>query len=963
MRKTWILSVAFFGLSLFLSGCVDLSYDYTSSFEEIGKNSVTGSEQDSSLANRTLEGQFDLFSKLVPVKLDVIAIDENFDGKDTLAAKITLDGGVYRFSVNKFSYPTSLIKIRYTCEIKDSLQNLKVDFLQYANIANNGTPTITLASAIKGHRIESLIEEDVFSFETADLKATRELYHIFRLDSVTMNLKSSDSSVHKAMEWYVDAMSYCYLGGGFDSTFQKRFENLSLALDDERSWWNSVSKVQIADAIVRNFKERVIPMDSTVEVFANFWNDAYGLPACDTSVYLDEIKNPAESSAYFDSRFVCNRGGIEKVFYYWHPMNKMEEQIGLCSVHYTCSKEYNDPLYVSPKSDMDWRLGTARETVVYLYGECDREKWNQVRTASDTMFLCDRDYKDSSYWTRYFDTLKVSREAIVEDLALQKYGKCTEENNLVKGDLFLTDFVQCVNGKWGGISEEFYYGDSCTEEYSGKLLRTPNANYYVCRNLWDKYAWAEILATEYYGDICNAANDKEILEYDGVYIKCNYDSEWNSGEWTVLDAEEILPPIIHKDSCVEKKVVKYDELYYICKEKEWVLLSKEEAIPPVVDGLPCSWREEKTYVNYGEDYYICTNDKWSFVKNENVPLPEIHGDSCDSRYWGRMVKYDGVYFICAPNDKYSSSDLGYWSEAPKTSVVLYEHNKDLGNSCASGQVGTTLEWNPEAGSLLGCVKNLKTDAYEWGFVRLNTPASISEKSFAGGEFKADGAYEITLDGIAYEFDGFKLSRKAEDWGDNLVAYMYNHHVVIGGNRYEAEWVDTNLYINSMRGETVVALSDIEPKSDSYSGFYKTWYDWVDRSNTCNGKAYGFHFPITSIQLKQYGEGVFADWNAAKSFCPQGFHIPDTTEWRRSSINTRTNAIASIEESYEPSHGLCGSKYTKSFVLLWSSTEKDSETQYCLGYTTTQPYGDNRKDLLECPKDLFPLGQVMCVKDK
>ena len=128
MRKTWILSVAFFGLSLFLSGCVDLSYDYTSSFEEIGKNSVTGSEQDSSLANRTLEGQFDLFSKLVPVKMDVIAIDENFDGKDTLAAKITLDGGVYRFSVNKFSYPTSLIKIRYTCEIKDSLQNLKVDF-------------------------------------------------------------------------------------------------------------------------------------------------------------------------------------------------------------------------------------------------------------------------------------------------------------------------------------------------------------------------------------------------------------------------------------------------------------------------------------------------------------------------------------------------------------------------------------------------------------------------------------------------------------------------------------------------------------------------------------------------------------------------------------------------------------------------------------------------------------------
>lgn len=962
MREKRILSVAFLWLLFFLSGCFDSSYDYTSDFEKVGEKSVTGSERDTSLTNCSLSGHFDYFLKLVPVEVEVVAIDENFKEKKTITGKISEDG--YSFSVDKFSYPTSLVKIRYT--LKNPTQDLKMDFSQYANIADEHNLWITLASAIKGPRIENLIENDAFSFDGADLKATRELYHILRLDSATMGLKSSDSLSHwlalNIMNSYVETMSYSYLGRNFDSTFQKRFESLSLALGDENLWWNFVSEVEIADTVVRDFRDRVIPMDKFLKPFADFWSGAYKLPICDSSIFLDTIKNPEKISAHFDDVFICYKGRGDNAFYYWHPLNEMEKEIGLCPLDNQCSRSYDNSVYVSNKNDMDWRRGNAKETVVYLYGECDQEKLNQVRIIRDTMFLCDKDYKNF-FWTQNFDTSRVSHEALMESYALRKYGKCSDEKDLAKFEIGTTDFVQCVNGKWTNISEAFFYGDSCTEARSGETLRTPNAKYYKCKKHWfsGEYEWADILATEYYGDVCNNDSNKTILEYDGVFFKCNCEEGLKSGEWNVLEEKDILPPISHKDTCREKKVVKYDDVYYMCRDREWIALSKDEAIPPIVDELPCGSNEENTYVNYDDDFYICIGGKWSFVEKKNVPFPEIYGDTCDSRYWGHMVEYNGEYFICSKNS--SGSTEGFWSKAKETSVTIFEYNKVRASYCASGQMGTTLEWNPKIESLMGCVKNTKTAVYEWGFVRPRNPTSMNEKVFAGGEFKAEGEYEVSVDGITYEFDGFQLSRSSDVWNENILAYMYNHHVIIDDGRYEAEWVDSNLYINSERGEVAVDLSDIEPKSDSYSAFYEVWLDWVDRSNTCNGNAYGFHFPITSIQMKQYGDGVFADWNTAKTFCPKGFHIPDTTEWNVSKINTHTNAIASIEESYEPDHGRCGAKYSKNFVLLWSSTEKDSDTQYCLGYTTTQPYGDNRKDLLECPKDLFPLGQVMCVKDK
>jgi hypothetical protein len=294
---------------------------------------------------------------------------------------------------------------------------------------------------------------------------------------------------------------------------------------------------------------------------------------------------------YFENVFICNKGGSKNVFYYWHPVNEMEDEIGLCPLLYQCSKMYNDSVYVSNRNDMDWRLGNAKETLIYLYGECNNSNYKKVRVACDTIFLCDRDYK-GFFWSLNIDSLSVSRETFREYLVLKKYGECSKTNNLVKGIVDSTYFVQCVDEKWIEISEGVYFGDSCTEARTGERLRTPRAKYYRCVARGDKYAWIGILAPEYFGDVCDDARNKRIVEHDSVYFKCNSGLSWGTPSWGVLKTEDILPPVFHKDTCRENRVVKYGDVYYICRDKEWKALSKEEIIPPVLDELPCGKSEK-----------------------------------------------------------------------------------------------------------------------------------------------------------------------------------------------------------------------------------------------------------------------------------------------------------------------------------------------------------------------------------
>ena len=117
-------------------------------------------------------------------------------------------------------------------------------------------------------------------------------------------------------------------------------------------------------------------------------------------------------------------------------------------------------------------------------------------------------------------------------------------------------------------------------------------------------------------------------------------------------------------------------------------------------------------------------------------------------------------------------------------------------------------------------------------------------------------------------------------------------------------------------------------------------------NTQPGVSRGFHAHKTLQQ--------------AMDLCPEGFRLPDSTEWR--TIVPKVREM----ESFVASSGYGASRR---YNLFWTSSEKDSETQYCYEYVLKQNSDISyfwdilAGDLIECPKDLYPMVQALCISEE
>ena len=49
-------------------------------------------------------------------------------------------------------------------------------------------------------------------------------------------------------------------------------------------------------------------------------------------------------------------------------------------------------------------------------------------------------------------------------------------------------------------------------------------------------------------------------------------------------------------------------------------------------------------------------------------------------------------------------------------------------------------------------------------------------------------------------------------------------------------------------------------------------------------------------------------------------------------------------------------------MLWTSVEKDDSTQYCLENIYLS-LNTEETNIVECPKDMYPMVQPLCIKDE
>jgi len=308
-------------------------------------------------------------------------------------------------------------------------------------------------------------------------------------------------------------------------------------------------------------------------------------------------------------------------------------------------------------------------------------------------------------------------------------------------------------------------------------------------------------------------------------------------------------------------------------------------------------------------------------------------------------------------------------------IVRNKYKPDL---CFNGTDRTSIFWDEADTALYGCVEKFTEANYGWGQVRYDMKyaafADIHDpRDVAGGTYE-NGDYIITRNGWKYSFYISGLSSSGDKYGilnlKSVVSETGAPFEITGMNDLRREMV-----IRAAIGDSAVALDAIDGKSASFDAYFTDWKQQVVESTGCPDATItgiscvsDWGTSTVDVVFNHYNENSYTTWEQAKDFCPEGSHIPSADEWLCQNYAdwfsiAKDRALRVRQKKDSGDYGIFDVEYS----FVWTSTEKDSETQYCFEYAKADNgwYGEKgiMSGIVECPKDLYPMVQAICVSDR
>lgn len=456
---------------------------------------------------------------------------------------------------------------------------------------------------------------------------------------------------------------------------------------------------------------------------------------------------------------------------------------------------------------------------------------------------------------------------------------------------------------------------TCTGARDSARVRV-NSAYYICNNS----AWNPISREEYFLGICDTTSGNvlagQYARHDSVgYFYCN--RSWS----------RILAPVYYRDTVKENRMVEYDGVYFTSSKYGWSVSTETEIKERVFEGIICDDRTSNMQKKVNDTLYnVCEKNKWN------------------------SVKFDG--------------------ERRLVNGLMEKYGLDE-SACYGDFTGESLVWLEEEATLLGCCRSRSYGYNFWRFhvdVEGFTGEELAQGRFSEGRNKN---YLITKDGVDYVLrvgsstygspEGEHASCNLNMSGYVLDSVTYGAYVADG---YVVGYRDAG----SGRKDASTVVSMLF-RSDSYDEFYgdllgrladdNRCYPWPSAkcSDTLQNPA------ASQVLISDEPHIAYQTWEQAQTRCPRGFHIPDTTEWKSIRLDKGSYypRSAPIVERFgcNANGSICRESH---YDIVWSSTAKDDDTQYCieLGWNADVQYIVSR--VIECPRDLFPLVQTMCVKN-
>lgn len=605
-----LLVIAFLSVSFF-TGCDDYSYDRSNMKEHFSRRiSATHDTTDNFVA---LSGKFSLDTKLIPQKIKITSLDENLEEIETFEAKISKNDSLgYVFSSDSNYFPTTYAKLTFTCTRGDTTN--KMFFEEYVDFAQIPSPTINLLGALESKRVKDLVQNDGFYLGNAKKKAAREIFKMLGLEWQEAVYFESDSIKFDALR----LMPYLLAKyNESDSVFMENFEAMSSAVKNNEFGGDFYDTLWIADVLLQHYSSKVKESDSASFVyFTTMWENAYGLPACDSLGALARINN--DESALNGKSLVCDfRTARNDSVYFWRYLDSLDLEFEPCYYGNEELFQHNDTVYACSPTSLAWVPANAKTAIEFIYGECRKELSQKTRSYHGNILLC-TEYTDSDTYRltyKWTDTISEAqlKKADFEMRFFEKYGDCTEERENEKVE-FDEHYYQCLKNKWEGITGATYISDDSCE--NDDKLRLPTAEYFRCE---DNH-WKPIRAYEYYEYSCDSSNVNDVLKIDSTYFFCKYseplydeDSKTPVWEWMDLSIGKKITSNPNGDSCIGVHFVQYQNTTFICKDELWEYWTNETAYRPMWIKNACEEYVFFRFSVYDSDSTLCFVYEWQSI--------------------------------------------------------------------------------------------------------------------------------------------------------------------------------------------------------------------------------------------------------------------------------------------------------------------------------------------------------------
>lgn len=462
-----------------------------------------------------------------------------------------------------------------------------------------------------------------------------------------------------------------------------------------------------------------------------------------------------------------------------------------------------------------------------------------------------------------------------------------------------TEYYVCRAGTWNKITETQYELKECTGSRENEYVKAKSGDYFVCSGK----QWLEIDAVTYELKLCTEKRNKELAktDKDGSYV-CEWDG--TDGSWRKATELELDIGVCDKSKDGRIYKTKTDE-YYACKDGNWgkstlldfeiqalgectesnnLEIKETESQGPFICANK-TWREPTEMEIIENKLGKCTSDKqdtilWTGAFIEGIGRGNIPDDNSDGKYYRCNNKSweesDKQHFVYGATCKKSYS-YRYFQDYWASEDGIMDNRRD--NYIINRFFESASSWTDEENNAYTSLFVVGNDTMEYAICnddvwtkitirdfntrKICVEALAGEKRFSrlaqSGEIYYSTAFVCFKQGDSYAWQKALVDKR-----DSAIYRL----VTINNQTWMAE--NLNFAYNGERkggGPSDLCYGDDEKNCDKYGRlyFYSAAMDsagiWSKDGEGCGWyMECSLTFPVRGI-------------------CPEGSHLPDTTEWR------------------------------------------------------------------------------------